>query len=667
MTPGTEVRLLLEPVVSRPRIMTLGRPHLVAVDLRLAGPVEDWPYDEEEFAFTCMLDASSGLSTVAVHDATVLVHRFAGSYGPAEFLVTPGEATGDHSLWLTILTPRGVVIHTSELPVRVGTEPPDGAGTATRSILAPVPVLHRRHADNAERRRITKALRESEPSSYPVLTLVGSERHDDFLRLVGTRIDPAAELLYASPQQCAVLITEPEPSVESLQRATSGWGPDVRVEFQRYTFRPTALDSLRVRGTDGQIFELRGVPTTTPVRAVPQALLDEYPAPDESHDFALERTGPGGTPHRLDPDQMLHDAGILDGDELSLVLVAKPNLFEDAVDRLVRSLRRPNTHLIVDGGDVAGLGYGDLPLNDQHARVLSGLRRLVRATGAEITCVFEGVEWNASVVIQAPRGVRVLFSPPGESARPLLQRLVQAEPAERAVVVVSSDPSVARSASEGRVEFASSPLLLHWFTQAAGDIVQLFWLLDCSGSMALDGKIGALNYGMERTIADLREFAAEHSDLHLTARAITFSNGAQWHPQNPAPVDEFDWSPVTTGGPTDLGAALRLLSRELRGLSTLGREPSVIIILVTDGLATDEWRPGLRELRNTPAGRNALRGAIIIGDQTDQPMVREFLDDPETEPRQADTPEQISSAIRDVSLEAARAAWTRLSSHGQYL
>lgn len=38
MTPGTEIRLSLEPVVTRPRVMTPGRPHLVAVDLRLMRP-----------------------------------------------------------------------------------------------------------------------------------------------------------------------------------------------------------------------------------------------------------------------------------------------------------------------------------------------------------------------------------------------------------------------------------------------------------------------------------------------------------------------------------------------------------------------------------------------------------------------------------------------------
>lgn len=55
------------------------------------------------------------------------------------------------------------------------------------------------YPENLELRRITRALREVEPSSYEVLTLVGSDRYDDFLQLVRARIDPGAEILAVSP------------------------------------------------------------------------------------------------------------------------------------------------------------------------------------------------------------------------------------------------------------------------------------------------------------------------------------------------------------------------------------------------------------------------------------------------------------------------------------
>ncbi|HZB28535.1 MAG TPA: NYN domain-containing protein [Streptosporangiaceae bacterium] len=113
---------------------------------------------------------------------------------------------------------------------------------------------------------------------------------------------------------------------------------------------------------------------------------------------------------------------------------------------LDKLLTLPQVHLIVDGYNVTKntkMGYGELPLADQRNRLLSGLGGLASQTRAEITCVFDGAELDAPVALSAPRGVRVLFSPPGETADKLIERLVRTEPEGRAVVVVSSDREVA--------------------------------------------------------------------------------------------------------------------------------------------------------------------------------------------------------------------------------
>ncbi|MFI9554346.1 FxSxx-COOH system tetratricopeptide repeat protein [Nonomuraea endophytica] len=110
--------LLLEPVVSWPRIMDAGRPYRVSVDLRVAGPLGDWPGEAEEYAFTCVLDGGGAFEVTAVSDASVVVHRFGGSYGPAEFTVVPSPAAA--GLWLTIVSPRGLVSRVIELPVAIG-------------------------------------------------------------------------------------------------------------------------------------------------------------------------------------------------------------------------------------------------------------------------------------------------------------------------------------------------------------------------------------------------------------------------------------------------------------------------------------------------------------------------------------------------------------------
>ena len=103
----------------------------------------------------------------------------------------------------------------------------------------------------------------------------------------------------------------------------------------------------------------------------------------------------------------------------------------------------PLVHLLVDGYNVTKGGYGEVSLQAQRARLLTGLGALAARTAAEVTVVFDGAERVAPLAATAPRGVRLLFSAPGETADEVLRRLVRLEPVGRPLVVVSSDREVA--------------------------------------------------------------------------------------------------------------------------------------------------------------------------------------------------------------------------------
>jgi predicted RNA-binding protein with PIN domain len=105
-------------------------------------------------------------------------------------------------------------------------------------------------------------------------------------------------------------------------------------------------------------------------------------------------------------------------------------------------LTLPNAHLIVDGYNVTKTGYPDVSLSDQRSRLVSALSALAARTGAEVTCVFDGAEVVAPVPTAGQRGVRVLFSAPGETADEVIRRLVRAEPPGRPVTVCSADREV---------------------------------------------------------------------------------------------------------------------------------------------------------------------------------------------------------------------------------
>ena len=114
----------------------------------------------------------------------------------------------------------------------------------------------------------------------------------------------------------------------------------------------------------------------------------------------------------------------------------------DDPTRLDHLLALPKVHLVVDGYNVTKRGFGDISLEQQRSRLVSGLGGLAAQTRAEVTVVFDGAERVVGLP-PAPRGVRVLFSRKGETADELIRRLVRAEPAGRPVVVISSDREVA--------------------------------------------------------------------------------------------------------------------------------------------------------------------------------------------------------------------------------
>ncbi|MFE2279863.1 NYN domain-containing protein [Streptomyces sp. NPDC059454] len=123
-------------------------------------------------------------------------------------------------------------------------------------------------------------------------------------------------------------------------------------------------------------------------------------------------------------------------------------------------LALPQAHLVVDGYNVTKTGYPQMPLEKQRLRLLGQLAQLAAQTGAEVTCVFDGAELAAPVLLAPPRGVRVLFSKPGVTADELIRQLVRAEPPGRPVIVASTDREVADGVARAGARPVASAMLL---------------------------------------------------------------------------------------------------------------------------------------------------------------------------------------------------------------
>jgi predicted RNA-binding protein with PIN domain len=128
-------------------------------------------------------------------------------------------------------------------------------------------------------------------------------------------------------------------------------------------------------------------------------------------------------------------------------------------------LTLPQAHLIVDGYNVTKTAWPSAPLESQRSRLLGGLGPVVARTRVEVTVVFDGADLKERPPVGgAPRGVRVMFSPPGVIADDKIRELLEVEPHGRAVVLVSSDREVAaagRRAGARPVDSMALVRLLH--------------------------------------------------------------------------------------------------------------------------------------------------------------------------------------------------------------
>ena len=186
--------------------------------------------------------------------------------------------------------------------------------------------------------------------------------------------------------------------------------------------------------------------------------------------------------------------------------------------------------------------------------------------------------------------------------------------------------------------------------------LHFIWIADCSGSMGQRGKIQALNTAIREAIPGMQQVAAENPNAQVLVRAVKFSNGAQWHVAQPTPMDQFRWEDLEADGVTDMGKALQLVADALDPGLMPHRALPPVLVLVSDGKPTDDFKAGLRALMEQPWGKKAVRIAIAIGDDADKSVLQRFIGHPELEPLEAHNAESLVRYIRWVSTAVVQSA-----------
>ena len=182
--------------------------------------------------------------------------------------------------------------------------------------------------------------------------------------------------------------------------------------------------------------------------------------------------------------------------------------------------------------------------------------------------------------------------------------------------------------------------------------LHFIWVVDCSGSM-FGEKIGALNHAIQSTIPDMVDAARGNPNAQLLIRTLKFATGASWVTQNPVPIADFAWDDLTAGGVTDMGKAFELLAAQLTIQPMTDRGLPPVIVLLSDGQPTDEYKKPLEELLHLPWGKKAVRIAISIGHDADDEVLAQFTGNRELV-LNANNPQALLKMIKWASTAAAQ-------------
>jgi len=108
----------LKPIVSYPREAQAGETYLMTIDVQLGRPGETWPYPEEEYPISFILDTQPYFSYEPLdgHERSVVLHCFGGTYGPVQYVLTATEqAVEPGYIYVTLINGGGLPIGHLEL------------------------------------------------------------------------------------------------------------------------------------------------------------------------------------------------------------------------------------------------------------------------------------------------------------------------------------------------------------------------------------------------------------------------------------------------------------------------------------------------------------------------------------------------------------------------
>lgn len=144
----------------------------------------------------------------------------------------------------------------------------------------------------------------------------------------------------------------------------------------------------------------------------------------------------------------------------------------------------------------------------------------------------------------------------------------------------------------------------------------MFFLIDTSGSM--EGRsIAAVNDAMREVIPDVKDISNKNADANIKFAVMSFSSGTNWETPQPVELDSYRWADLDAGGTTDMGEAFTELNSKLDRNAFLQDPAGVkapVIIMLSDGEPTDDYKAGLRQLQQNKWFKKSIKIALGVDD-----------------------------------------------------
>lgn len=190
---------------------------------------------------------------------------------------------------------------------------------------------------------------------------------------------------------------------------------------------------------------------------------------------------------------------------------------------------------------------------------------------------------------------------------------------------------------------------------ASGKIVEhaaVIVLADVSGSMhpnELEDKISVLNRSLATMLSNFAEFDPVRAPVAVGVVAFGGEKARLHLPVCSAP--DARWADMTADGRTPMGDAFGLTRELLDDPAVIPDDVIPVLVLVSDGVPTDDWAPTLDELLASRRGVTALRVAIGIGtDRTpDDEEVLTAFSSPEIGVLRAEQADGLPDLLRRVT------------------